>query len=106
MSLRAFAASTIVQSRPRSRSLVTNCYESRGGDLQLATLLGIERHGDFGWSPNPCPMVTGVLPHVGGPIALGCPTVLVGNMPAARLGDSTAHGGTIVIGYPTLLAGG
>ena len=31
-----------------------------------------------------CPMVTSVLPHVGGPIALGCPTVLVGNLPAAR----------------------
>jgi len=82
-----------------------------------------------------CPMVTGVVPHVGGPIASGCPTVLtgsmpqarvgdmavcvgppdviamgsftvlVGGMPAARVGDLTAHGGTIVLGLPTVLIG-
>lgn len=74
-----------------------------------------------------CPMVTGIVPHVGGPIiGPGAPTVLIGMMPAAivgdmvtcvgppdslvkgsatvlimskpsvRLGDSTAHGGVIV----------
>jgi uncharacterized Zn-binding protein involved in type VI secretion len=87
-----------------------------------------------------CPMVTpGVppIPHVGGPILPpGCPTVLIGglpaarmggmcvcvgppdvivkgsvtvligSMPAARLGDNTAHGGAIVAGYPTVLIGG
>jgi uncharacterized Zn-binding protein involved in type VI secretion len=83
-----------------------------------------------------CPMVTGVVPHVGGPvlppgcptvlignmpaaratdmcvcvgppdvIALGSFTVLIGNMPAARLGDMTAHGGSIVMGFPTVLIG-
>ena len=26
--------------------------------------------------------------------------------PAARLGDTTAHGGTIVVGFPTVLIGG
>ncbi|GGI68131.1 type VI secretion protein [Polymorphobacter multimanifer] len=82
-----------------------------------------------------CPMVTGIVPHVGGPIALGCFTVLtgmlpqarigdmaicvgppdtialgsftviVGGMPAARIGDLTAHGGTIVLGLPTVLIG-
>nr|WP_293372766.1 PAAR domain-containing protein [Nevskia sp.] len=82
-----------------------------------------------------CPMVTGVVPHVGGPIALGCPTVLIGGLPAARVGDMvtcvgppdaialgsfkvliggvpaarmgdlTAHGGSIVIGIPTVLIG-
>jgi uncharacterized Zn-binding protein involved in type VI secretion len=83
-----------------------------------------------------CPMVTGVVPHVGGPIlppgcptvliggmpaaratdmatcvgppdviAMGCPTVLIGGMPAARLGDPCAHGGTIVLGCPTVLIG-
>lgn len=83
-----------------------------------------------------CPMVTGVVPHVGGPIILGAPTVLTGKMPqsratdtcvcvgppdiiakgsmtvfvcklpAARLGDMTAHGGSIVVGLPTVLIGG
>lgn len=83
-----------------------------------------------------CPMVTGVVPHVGGPILAGAPTVLIGNlpaarvgdmatcvgppdtitqgsasvliggMPAARMGDATAHGGIIVVGCPTVLIGG
>lgn len=84
--------------------------------------------------PHVCPMVTGIIPHVGGPIIppgcptvligslpaarvgdmavcigppdsiiIGSPTVLIGNMPAARLGDSTAHGGAIVAGCPTVL---
>lgn len=84
-----------------------------------------------------CPMVTGTVPHVGGPIigpgvptvligylpaavvgdscvcvgppdtiAKGSGTVMIGNKPAARLGDSTAHGGTIVVGLPTVMIGG
>jgi uncharacterized Zn-binding protein involved in type VI secretion len=84
-----------------------------------------------------CPMVTGIVPHVGGPILpAGCPTVLIGglpaaratdmctcvgppdtiakgsatvligSMPAARMGDSTAHGGVIVLGCPTVIIGG
>lgn len=84
-----------------------------------------------------CPMVTALVPHVGGPLSgPGCPTVLVGKLPAARvsdmcvcvgppdtiikgsatvtigklpaarLGDSTAHGGAIVAGCPTVLIGG
>ena len=86
-----------------------------------------------------CPMVTpGVppIPHVGGPILPpGCPTVLIGGQPAARvtdlcvcvgppdsivmgsttvligylmaarIGDPTTHGGVIVIGCPTVLIG-
>lgn len=84
-----------------------------------------------------CPMVTGIVPHVGGPILPpGCPTVLIGflpaarvtdkavcvgppdvivkgsatvfigNLPAARMGDMTAHGGVIVKGLPTVMIGG
>jgi len=84
-----------------------------------------------------CPMVNpGPVPHVGGPISLGAPTVMIGGMPAARvgdmcicvgppdtiamgsgtvficgmpaarMGDSTAHGGSIVIGCPTVNIGG
>lgn len=82
-----------------------------------------------------CPMVTVLVPHVGGPLALGQPTVLVGGMPqsrvgdmcvcvgppdavamgsptvlvggvmAARMGDMTVHGGSIVVGLPTVLIG-
>jgi uncharacterized Zn-binding protein involved in type VI secretion len=38
-------------------------------------------------------------------IAMGSPTVLIGNLMAARMGDSTAHGGVIVIGCPTVIIG-
>jgi uncharacterized Zn-binding protein involved in type VI secretion len=39
-------------------------------------------------------------------IAKGSATVLIGGAPAARLGDSTGHGGAIVAGLPTVLIGG
>ena len=38
-------------------------------------------------------------------IAMGSVTVMIGGMPAARMGDPTAHGGTVVIGCPTVLIG-
>ena len=53
-----------------------------------------------------CPMITVLVPHVGGPIlAPGCPTVLIGGLPAARMGDMTAHGGAIVLGAFNVLVG-
>lgn len=36
----------------------------------------------------------------------GSATVMIGGKPAARQGDSTAHGGTIVLGCATVLIGG
>ena len=57
-----------------------------------------------------CPMVTGVVPHVGGPILPpGCPTVLIGALPAARVTDMLTCVGPpdiIVKGSPTVLIGG
>ena len=56
-----------------------------------------------------CPMVTGIIPHVGGPILpAGCPTVLIGYMPAARVTDMCTCVGppdTIVKGSATVLIG-
>ena len=56
-----------------------------------------------------CPMVTGVVPHVGGPITgPGVATVLIMNMPAAVMGDSCTCVGppaTIVKGSATVLIG-
>lgn len=53
-----------------------------------------------------CPMVTGNVPHVGGPITgPGSATVLIGGMPAARVGDSAVCNGpadTIVTGSSTV----
>ncbi len=57
-----------------------------------------------------CPMVTGVVPHVGGPIvAPGAPNVLIGGLPAARVTDMATCVGppdVIVQGSPTVLIGG
>jgi uncharacterized Zn-binding protein involved in type VI secretion len=36
---------------------------------------------------------------------MGSTTVLIGGLPAARMGDSTAHGGVIVMGCPTVIIG-
>ena len=38
-------------------------------------------------------------------IIAGSGTVMIGGMPAARMGDSTAHGGSIVLGCPTVMIG-
>lgn len=39
-------------------------------------------------------------------IVKGSATVLISGRPAARLGDSTAHGGVITVGAPTVIIGG
>jgi len=39
-------------------------------------------------------------------IIKGSVTVLIGGRPSARMGDNTAHGGTIVLGFPTVMIGG
>ncbi|TPW15560.1 MAG: PAAR repeat-containing protein [Halothiobacillaceae bacterium] len=39
-------------------------------------------------------------------IVKGSATVLIGGKPAARLGDTTAHGGSVVLGAPTVMIGG
>jgi uncharacterized Zn-binding protein involved in type VI secretion len=57
-----------------------------------------------------CPMVNGLVPHVGGPVLPpGAPTVLIGGMPAARMGDMCTCAGPpdlIVRGSATVLIGG
>lgn len=57
-----------------------------------------------------CPMVTGIVPHVGGPILPpGSPTVLIGGLPAARVGDMATCVGPpdsiLPPGCPTVLIG-
>ena len=39
-------------------------------------------------------------------IIKGSATVMIGGKPAARMGDTTAHGGVIVAGCPTVQIGG
>ena len=57
-----------------------------------------------------CPLVTGTVPHVGGPVLpAGAPTVLIAGMPAARVGDMLTCTGppdSIVAGSSTVMIGG
>lgn len=57
-----------------------------------------------------CPMVTGVVPHVGGPILPPCvPTVLVMGLPAAPIGNMATCVGppdALLKGSMTVLVGG
>jgi uncharacterized Zn-binding protein involved in type VI secretion len=57
-----------------------------------------------------CPMATGPVPHVGGPILPpGAPTVLIGGLPAARVSDLATCVGPpdiIVVGAFTVLISG
>ena len=54
-----------------------------------------------------CPIVEGVKPHVGGMVFVGSATVLINNLPAARLGDTIVEStpNTIVGGCSTVLIG-
>lgn len=92
---------------------------------------------DFHQCPMQTPAVPSPIPHVGGPVVgPGAPTVLIGGLPAAkvgdlaicvgppdavvkgsqtvkvmglpaaRMGDKTAHGGTILMGFPLVMIGG
>lgn len=56
-----------------------------------------------------CPLVTVLVPHVGGVVTLGSTTVLISNLPAARQGDIITEAGppnTIALGCPTVQIGG
>jgi uncharacterized Zn-binding protein involved in type VI secretion len=56
-----------------------------------------------------CPLVTGVVPHVGGVVAVGSLTVFIEKLPAARQLDSVVEGGppnAIMLGCPTVIIGG
>ena len=65
------------------------------------------RSSDMHVCPDVCP---GPTPHVGGPIQGPCePTVLIGNLPAARVSDNAACAcatDSITAGSPTVLIGG
>lgn len=55
-----------------------------------------------------CPLVSGVVPHVGGVVPMGSTTVMINNMPAARMGDSIVEAtapNTITTGCNTVIIG-
>ena len=55
-----------------------------------------------------CPLVTGVVPHVGGVVAMGSTSVFINGLPAARQGDmitESAPPNSIAMGCPTVTIG-
>lgn len=55
-----------------------------------------------------CPLFDGPKPHVGGVVAVGSTTVMIGGLPAARQGDSVVEAGapnSIAVGAPTVMIG-
>jgi uncharacterized Zn-binding protein involved in type VI secretion len=56
----------------------------------------------------PAAVVGDLLVCVGPPdsIVKGSTSVMIGGRPAARQGDMTAHGGVVVMGFPTVIIGG
>lgn len=55
-----------------------------------------------------CPLFTGLVPHVGGMVAMGSATVLIAGLPAGRQGDMIIESGppnSIAAGEPTVLIG-
>jgi len=56
-----------------------------------------------------CPLVTGTVPHVGGVVSMGSTTVLIGGLPAARMGDmiteSAGPPNSITMGCFTVIIG-
>ena len=57
---------------------------------------------------HPCPLVTGVVPHVSGTVVAGSSTVLINGLPATRQGDTIVESGppnTIVSGCPSVIIG-
>jgi uncharacterized Zn-binding protein involved in type VI secretion len=61
-----------------------------------------------GSDTHACPLVDGVKPHVGGMVAVGSVTVMIGGLPAARQGDMVVEAGApnpIAMGAPTVMIG-
>ena len=55
-----------------------------------------------------CPLATGVVPHVGGAVAIASATVFINGMSAARQGDVVVESGppnSISMGCPTVMIG-
>ena len=55
-----------------------------------------------------CPLVTVLVPHVGGVVAMGSVTVRINKLPAARQGDTIVEAGppnVIAAGCPTVSIG-
>lgn len=63
----------------------------------LINFLPASRIGDM----HVCPMVTGIVPHVGGPFVLGSTTVITGMMPQSRVTDQL-----VCVGPPDMCAMG
>jgi uncharacterized Zn-binding protein involved in type VI secretion len=77
------------------------------GPGSLNVLIGGRPAWRAGADFHACPLFNGLVPHVGGVVAVGSATVLIGGLPAARQGDFVAEAppNTILLGELTVLIG-
>jgi uncharacterized Zn-binding protein involved in type VI secretion len=71
-------------------------------------LIGGQPAWRVGSDTHLCPLVDGLKPHLGGVVAVGSTTVLIGGLFAARQGDTVVEAGppnAIAVGAPTVLIG-
>ena len=71
-------------------------------------LIGGKPAWRVGSDVHTCPLVTVLVPHVSGVVAVGSMTVLINTLPAARLGDQVVEIGppnAIILGETTVLIG-
>jgi len=78
------------------------------GPGSLNVLIGGMPAWRAGTDFHACPLVTALIPHVGGVVSVGSVTVLINNLPAARQGDMIVESGppnSIAMGCPTVMIG-
>ncbi len=78
------------------------------GPGSFNVLIGGQPAWRVGSDLHACPLVTVLVPHVGGVVAVGSFTVLINGLPAARQGDLIVEAGppnAIVMGCPTVIIG-
>ena len=78
------------------------------GPGSFNVLIGGQPAWRGGSDVHACPLVSGVVPHVGGVVAVGSFTVLINSLPAARQGDLIVEAGppnAIAMGCPTVMIG-
>ena len=80
------------------------------GPGSVNVLIGGKPAWRVGIDFHACPLVNGLVPHVGGMVAMGSMTVFINKMPAARQGDTVVEApgppSTIAMGMPTVIIGG
>ena len=78
------------------------------GPGSVNVMIGGKPAWRVGSDMHTCPLVTVLVPHVGGTVAVGSTSVMINGIPAARQSDQIVESGppnAIALGEPTVLIG-